>query len=175
MAQSEPKLSDLVQVDETPRPSAYQVGKFWVNFLIEPRMWPEALRHIWLPRVRILPADISLIKERFTSLVDPGPGEVICLCEHTRGCDYKTDDQLINPSCPRNVSGICVDATRQSNSEPILLDNLGLLFDVSKQRIDQIYDDAIASLIREIYEDPVLRQYCRNKGLKLIKRVDERI
>jgi len=44
------------------------------------------------------------------------------------------------------------------------LETMGAFLGVTKQRIDQIYQETVESLIRRIYNDPMLREYCQTHG-----------
>jgi hypothetical protein len=84
----------------------------------------------------------------------------VAFCSDVRVCPKKTDAKD-NPSCARNVFGICCDATYFYNEGAIPCRALGLMQGYSAARIQQMQSEASAKLRRMIMADPSMVEMCR--------------
>ena len=114
--------------------------------------WPEPLYDEYGAIVRMLTA--------------PEPGEAlleypqhVAFCRDVRDCPKKTEVQD-NPSCRRNASGICCDATYFFNEDLIPCRALGLIQGYSSSRIQQLQSEGAAKLRRRIMADPSMVEMC---------------
>jgi hypothetical protein len=159
------RLRDLVRIDTLPSPDAIAAGDRWVFFIVPLAKWPQPYQQKWSRILKILYSRSTRPTTRQTGVVGLDPvTERICLCSTTKGCSLKPEGSLENFDCSRNLLGICIEATLQMPDNHLRLETMGAFLGVTKQRIDQIYQETVESLIRRIYNDPMLREYCQTHG-----------
>jgi hypothetical protein len=115
--------------------------------------WPEPLYNKYGAIVRILTCP-----EAAEELLEFP--QHVAFCRDARVCPKKNGVKD-NPSCRRNVFGICCDSTYCYNEGVIPCRALGLIHGYSAARIQQLQSEAAAKLRRLIMADPSMVEMCR--------------